>query len=96
MDYYNCDNAPFIRSVIHRSILRRHLMEEKLMELEEKCHELTSSSQNIVETAFNNAKVVEGDTCCHSQNVRWRPSSKGADKKCFCTACVHVSLTKCM
>jgi hypothetical protein len=96
MDYYNCDNSPLIRSIIHRSILRRHLLEEKLMELEEKCHEMMEPENNTitVTTPFNR-RAIEGDSCCHSQTVRWRPSGKATDKKCFCTACVHISLAKC-
>ncbi|CAG2104275.1 unnamed protein product [Medioppia subpectinata] len=97
MDYYNCENSPLIRSVIHRSILRRHLLEEKLMELEEKCHEMAQPMAAITTANTSSAKrvVLDGDTCCHSQVVRWRPSSKASDKKCFCTACVHLSLAKC-
>lgn len=94
MDYYNCDNTPLIRSVIHRSILRRHLLEEKLMELEEKCHEMVEPISSP-EVSTTKKMVMDGDTCCHSQVVRWRPSNKGSDKKCFCTACVHISLAKC-
>lgn len=95
MDYHNCDNSPLIRSVIHRSILRRHLLEEKLMELDEKCHEMMeNNSLNLISTT-NRRGVMESDSCCHSQTVRWRVSGKGSDKKCFCTACVHLSLAKC-
>ncbi|XP_054168129.1 thioredoxin domain-containing protein 11-like [Oppia nitens] len=94
MDYYNCDNSPLIRSIIHRSILRRHLLEEKLMELEEKCHELVQPISTI-ESTSTKKQVTNADTCCHSQVVRWRPSSKASDKKCFCTSCIHLSLAKC-
>jgi len=97
MDYYNCENSPLIRSIIHRSILRRHLLEERLMELEEKCHEMTEPEKSSIDVMSTMSKraIMEGDTCCHSQTVRWRPSSKATDKKCFCTSCVHLSLTKC-
>ncbi|RWS29465.1 disulfide isomerase-like protein [Leptotrombidium deliense] len=95
-DYFNCDKSPTIRSIIHRSILRRHLMEEKLMDLEEKCHELSNpQTYNPAALAWNTAAQIEGDTCCHSQIVHWRPHGKPADKKCYCTSCIHISLAKC-
>ena len=62
------------------------------MELEEKCHELMDST---TDQEVASKKAVSADTCCHSQVVRWRPSSKTSDKKCFCMACVHLSLAKC-
>ncbi|RWS14982.1 disulfide isomerase-like protein [Dinothrombium tinctorium] len=96
LDYFNCEKSPTIRSIIHRSILRRHLMEEKLMELEEKCHEITNpTSSNSAAIEWAAANIVEGDTCCHSQIVFWRPHGKPADKKCYCTSCIRVSLAKC-
>lgn len=64
------------------------------MELEEKCHELMDTATNQEEVAPKKM-VVSADTCCHSQVVRWRPSSKTSEKKCFCMSCVHLSLAKC-
>ena len=97
MDYYNCDKSPITKSIIHRSILRRHLIEEKLVDLEEKCHEMQSSNQSLISAAvaWNTAAVMEGDTCCHSDVIHWRVAGKSVSKKCFCTACVHVSLARC-
>jgi thiol-disulfide isomerase/thioredoxin len=66
------------------------------MELEEKCHEMSEQMADTVVTSGSAKRVVtDSDTCCHSQVVRWRPSSKASDKKCFCTSCVHLSLAKC-
>lgn len=94
MDYHNCENSPTIKSLIHRSILRRRATEESLIEMEEKCHELMNP---IAEKSdiWKMSNVISEDTCCHSQIVRWRPIGKSAEKKCYCTACIRINLSKC-
>ena len=90
MDYFNCDNSASIKSLIHRSILRRVGMEETLMELDEKCHELHS-----VDAAANLPSARSSESCCFSQTVKWKPSLRSGQKKCFCTACVQMTKSKC-
>lgn len=97
LDYFNCDNSPIIRSLIHRNILRRRLLEERLSELEERCHELLDQKERI--DTDNRRKFNDNiDTCCHTQTVKWRSfggARHGMNKKCLCTSCVHISLPKC-
>lgn len=101
LDYFNCDKSPIIRSLIHRNILRRRLQEDRLSELEEKCHELLDEEEEKKEWkgwANNNNNNNNEDTCCHSQMVGWRSfgsARRGMSKKCLCTSCVHISLPKC-
>nr|XP_027205228.1 thioredoxin domain-containing protein 11-like [Dermatophagoides pteronyssinus] len=107
LDYNNCDNSPMIRSLIHRNILTRRLLEERLSELEERCHELLDSKTDQdrdAATANESLKKMKNkfqdnvDTCCHSQMIRWRSFGgvrHGMTKKCLCTSCVHVYLPKC-
>ncbi|KAJ6216467.1 hypothetical protein RDWZM_007624 [Blomia tropicalis] len=107
LDYYNCDNSPIIRSLTHRNILRRRLMEDKLSELEERCHELLDDDEGSVSNGGSGGQVEEQrsrrfndneDTCCHTETVNWRSfggARRGMTKKCLCTSCVHISLPKC-
>lgn len=97
MDYYNCDSNPQIKSLIHRIILRRRLKEEKLFELEEKCHEIAQSKANIKDFKKLNLPqdFVGDDRCCHSSIVNWRPIGKPFDKQCYCTACVNINKKIC-
>ncbi|KAH7640224.1 disulfide isomerase-like protein [Dermatophagoides farinae] len=107
LDYNNCDNSPVIRSLIHRNILRRRLLEERLAELEERCHELldsrddnddqSSGTDSSMKTSRNKFQDSV-DTCCHTQTVKWRSfggARHGMRKKCLCTSCVHIYLPKC-
>lgn len=93
MDYYNCDNSPVIKSLIMRSILSRRAVEETLVEMEEKCHEMENPIQDKSEAILSSDYIQ--DSCCHSQIIRWYLSGKAMEKKCYCTACVHIDLTKC-
>ena len=95
MDYYNCDNSPIVQSLIHRSILKRKAREEKLIELEERCHEIfeTNSSEKN-EFPWNLADNKQKDTCCHSKIVIWKPYHRTYVKKCYCTACLEIT-SKC-
>ena len=97
MDYYNCDNSPQVKSLIHRIILRRRLKEEKLFELEEKCHEIAQSKANVEEYKKLNLPqdFSNDDLCCHSQLVNWRPPGRSFDKNCYCTACVNINRKLC-
>lgn len=90
MDYFNCENSPVIKSLIHRSILRRLAMEEVLMELDEKCHELRDDQESIKIPVASSS-----ESCCFSQPVKWRPPVRSGQKKCFCTACVQYTKSKC-
>lgn len=96
MDYFNCDNSPQIKSLIHRIILRRRLKEEKLFELEEKCHEIQSST-NVEEYKKLNLPqdFTREDICCHHQLLNFRPQGRSVDKKCYCTACVNINKKIC-
>lgn len=97
-----------VRSLIHRNILRRRLLEDRLSELEERCHELLDEEEENRASSSSSASTEEGypsrrytdteDTCCHSQTVRWRSfggARRGMTKRCLCTACVRISLPKC-
>ena len=97
MDYYNCDANPQIKSLIHRIILRRRLKEEKLFELEEKCHEIARSKAKIKEYKKLNLPqdFSRDDRCCHSSVLSWRPIGQLFDKQCYCTACVNINKKIC-
>lgn len=97
MDYFNCDNSPQIKSLIHRIILRRRLKEEKLFELEEKCHEIAQANANVEEYKRLNLPqdFSRDDICCHSQLLNYRPQGRFVDKKCYCTACVNINKKLC-
>lgn len=90
MDYFNCENSAHIKSLIHRSILRRVAMEEMLMELDEKCHELQDVRDRTVLPFAGSS-----ESCCFSQPIKWKPSVGSGHKKCFCTACVQLTKSKC-
>ena len=90
MDYFNCENSPYVRSLIHRSIVRRVAMEEMLMELDEKCHEL-----NDLRGTTKLPSAGSSESCCYSQPIKWKPLQRTGHKKCFCTACVQVTRSKC-
>lgn len=90
MDYLNCDNSVHIKSLIHRSILRRVAMEEILMELDEKCHELRDLT-----AASKLPFAGSSDSCCYSQSIRWKPPIRSGHKKCFCTVCIQMTKSKC-
>lgn len=59
------------------------------MELDEKCHELHGVD------AVNLPSARSSESCCFSQTVKWKPSLRSGQKRCFCTACVQVTKSKC-
>lgn len=65
-------------------------MEEILMGLDEKCHEL-----NDVKADSNLPFAGSSESCCYSQSIKWKPSIRSGHKKCFCTACVQMTKSKC-
>lgn len=93
MDYYNCDNSPIIKSLIMRSILSRRAIEETLVEMEEKCHEMENPM--IDKSGSQLSSDYSQNSCCHSQIIKWHLSGNSIHKKCYCTACVHVDVSKC-
>lgn len=87
MDYYSCDkSANLSKSLMHRSILRRHLMKEKLLELEEWCHEKTNPVKRV--------NAINDDSCCYMDFVKWFHVGRSLDKKCLCKVCAQVNLSK--
>jgi thiol-disulfide isomerase/thioredoxin len=98
MDYLNCDDSPHIKSLIHRSILRRRSKEERLIDLEEKCHELSQSNPNESELKdrFLPKDFADDDRCCYSQLVDWKLSPSTIEApRCYCTACVNINSKLC-
>lgn len=92
MDYLNCDNSSSVRSLIHRNILRRLLLEERILELEEFCNELTSKPKRTTQSFL----VPENrNSCCSSKTYDWTPPARPTiGKKCNCTMCLQVDLSK--
>lgn len=74
------------------------MLEDKVSELEERCHELLDEEEAIFEEDRSKRYSDNEDTCCHTQAVKWRSfggARRGMTKKCLCTSCVHISLPKC-
>ena len=88
MDYLNCDKLNFVRSLIHRSILRRVVLQDKLLNLQESCHEI--EKPNLM-----HLKQLNNDSCCSNKIIDFEPSGKiGVRKKCSCSLCIQVDLKK--
>jgi thiol-disulfide isomerase/thioredoxin len=88
MDYFNCERANFVRSLTHRSILRRLVLQEKLLNLEESCHE---KHQKVLKPI----KLLNNDSCCLNKVIDFQPNNRvGIVKKCSCHICVQVDLKK--
>lgn len=87
MDYYSCDKtANFTKSLIHRNILRRHLMKDKLLELEEWCHEKIHPVKPV--------SPANNDSCCALDSVKWFHAKRSLEKKCLCKVCAQVNMAK--
>ena len=84
MDYYNCDKSSMVRSLIHRSILRRLLMEQRLLQLEEKCHEIQDPKSVLRE--------INSDSCCFTD--KFPLTTELRKKQCLCTLCVQADVSK--
>lgn len=84
MDYYNCDKSSLVRSLIHRSILRRLLMEQQLLQLEEKCHEIQDPKAVLRE--------INSDSCCFTD--KFPLTTKLRKKQCLCTMCIQAEVSK--
>lgn len=84
MDYYNCDKSSVVRSLIHRSILRRLLMQQQLLQLEEKCHEIQEPKSVLRE--------INSDSCCFTDKFPLTTSRR--KKQCLCTLCIQADVSK--
>ena len=88
MDYFNCEKANFVRSLTHRSILRRLVLQEKLLNLEDTCHEHELLDLKAV-------KPLNNDSCCSYKIIDFEPRDRiGVTKKCSCQICIQTDLKK--
>lgn len=81
MDYNNCNKSSHVESLIHRMVLKRHILQEEFSKAIEKCHRTHSEyDTNVCRRRPDLCEL----TCCQSLNFDLRFL-----QQCHCRACLH-------
>ncbi|XP_035205049.1 thioredoxin domain-containing protein 11-like, partial [Stegodyphus dumicola] len=81
LDYFNCNKGSFVESLIHRLVLKRHVLQEEFSRIIGKCHR--NSSDNDPNVCRKRPDMCDL-TCCQSINL-----DLNFRHACACRACLH-------
>lgn len=81
MDYHNCNKSSSVESLIHRLVLKRHILQEEFTKAIEKCDRTNSEyDTNMCRQRPDLCEL----TCCQTLNFDLRFL-----QQCHCRACLH-------
>ncbi|XP_054718361.1 thioredoxin domain-containing protein 11-like [Uloborus diversus] len=81
LDYNNCKDHQLIKSLIHRLVLRRHVLQEELTKIIEKCHR--NDSEHSSDICRRRPDLCDL-TCCRTTNFKLKLT-----QTCLCRMCLH-------